>query len=143
MASCPNCHKELPNEARFCDACGTNLNGFPAQGPPYSPQQAYQQPYQQPYYPNPYYTLPVKNDGIAIILAFLIPGLGHIYIGRVGEGALYLVISIILGIVALALIWLIIPLILPFIFWIWQIVDVHNKTNQYNSILSQTGRAPW
>ncbi len=137
MVTCPNCGKDLPNEARFCDACGSNLAGGPKQNQPSYPPQP-------PYYGNPYYiSLPVKSDAVAIILAFLLPGLGHIYIGRVSEGILYMVLSFIITIAALIFFWLIIPLVIPFIFWIWQIIDVNNKTNQYNSILTQTGRAPW
>lgn len=36
-------------------------------------------------------TVNLKNRGLAALLAFLVPGLGHFYQGRRGKGALYLV----------------------------------------------------
>lgn len=47
---CPNCHKELPNDARFCDACGTPLVAETAQPEPIpEPQPMYEpQPEPQP-----------------------------------------------------------------------------------------------
>ncbi|CAN5871902.1 hypothetical protein BH23PLA1_BH23PLA1_25140 [soil metagenome] len=33
--------------------------------------------------------IPLKNRALAALLAFLLPGLGHFYQGRIGKGALY------------------------------------------------------
>lgn len=58
--NCSNCGKSNPDDARFCDGCGSNLavtppqNNFTSPPPPPPPppaqnfQQQYQQPYQQP-----------------------------------------------------------------------------------------------
>jgi hypothetical protein len=46
-----------------------------------SPQHAVQ-PYGQPYPPQPMPTAAPKSGGVAVILSFLIPGLGHLYTGN-------------------------------------------------------------
>jgi TM2 domain-containing membrane protein YozV len=86
-----------------------------------------------------YTSVPLKNAGIAAVLALIIPGAGHIYLGKIGEGIMYLILAIILGV----LFWLIIPAIILVILWIWQIYDAYNRANQYNASVQQTGRAPW
>jgi TM2 domain-containing membrane protein YozV len=66
----------------------------PPQRPPAPPQQ--QWPHQQPQIiyvqqaPAQQY-----NNGLAAVLAFLIPGLGHMYKGHVGAGLLWFVITVI------------------------------------------------
>lgn len=59
--------------------------------PPHQPQPG-QQPYGQPYPPQPYAgpmvpqrpmpTAAPKSGGVALILSFLVPGLGHLYTGN-------------------------------------------------------------
>jgi len=84
--------------------------------------------------------MPMKSTGIAAVLAVLVPGLGHIYLGKITEGIVFLVLGVILGVIGLLTLFLI---FLPIVFWIWQIYDAYNKSNQYNASIQQTGRAPW
>ncbi len=89
-----------------------------------------------------YIPVPTKSAGLAAVLAFLIPGLGHIYLGKIGEGLFYLIISIVMAALSpFTLFVLFIPLVV--IYWIWQIYDAYKKANQYNRAVQQTGRAPW
>ncbi len=81
----------------------------------------------------------MKNAGLVAILALIVPGLGHIYLGKIGEGLVYLVLIAILA----ALWFLVITLVIMVILWLWQIFDAYKKANQYNSVVQQTGRAPW
>jgi TM2 domain-containing membrane protein YozV len=145
---CPSCGKDSAPGAKFCENCGTilpteqnaqNPNQQYAQAPPPGAGQPYGAPpaYGQPAYP----AVPLKNAGIAAVLAFLIAGLGHIYLGLVTKGILYIVLTIVLWI--LAVFTLGITLIIYVIFWIWQIYDAYKLANQYNSTVQQTGRAPW
>jgi TM2 domain-containing membrane protein YozV len=164
---CPNCGKEAPNGAMFCDNCGRSMSIQPqpaqpmsqpadqqypapspqyqnpsAQYPPtngYPPQQPYPGAPYPPQQPYDYSYPPQKSPGVAAILALLIPGVGHIYDGKIAEGIIILVLSIVLGV----LWWLIIPAIILFVLWIWQIFDAYNKANRYNQSMQQTGRAPW
>jgi TM2 domain-containing membrane protein YozV len=110
----------------------------PQQAPPYGqPQYGQPQPYGQPMYA----PVPLKNAGLAAVLAFLWAGLGHIYLGLITKGILYMVLTVVL--VILSVFTFGITLIIWFIFWIWQIYDAYKLANQYNSSVQQTGRAPW
>ncbi|MDW5562749.1 MAG: DUF6677 family protein [Methanomassiliicoccus sp.] len=142
---CPNCGKDSAVGAKFCESCGTVLpidQAAQAANPQYAqtpPQQA--PPYGQPQYGQPMYApVPLKNAGLAAVLAFLWAGLGHIYLGLIGKGILYMVLMVVFWIIGILTI---IGLIIPLVFWIWQIYDAYKLANQYNSAVQQTGRAPW
>lgn len=156
---CPNCGKDSVEGAKFCESCGATL---PADQTAQAADQQYAQtssqqapPYGQPQYGQPqtygqpmYVPVPLKNAGLAAVLAFLWAGLGHIYLGMITKGILYMVLYIVLWIVAGALTVVtlgfgVIAFIIPLIFWIWQIYDAYKMANQYNSSVQQTGRAPW
>lgn len=75
-----------------------------------------------------------KSLPITIILAVILSGLGHIYLGFVKRGIIILIIGIALWAVAT---WLI-PVfgwILGVVYWIWQIYDVYKL---YKSKAGQT-----
>ncbi len=144
---CPNCGKDSAPGAKFCESCGTVLPAgqqatpmdqqYAQAPPPYQAAPQYQgaPPYGQPMYA----PMPLKNAGLAAILALIIPGAGHIYLGRIGEGLMYLIVCIVLGVLFFLLVTIVVLLIL----WVWQIYDAYNKANQYNAAVQQTGRAPW
>jgi len=66
-----------------------------------------------------------KSLAITILLAVLVSGVGHIYLGIVKRGIIILIVGI--------AIWIIVPWFVPFPlswvilapYWIWQIVDVY------------------
>jgi len=107
--------------------------------------------YQQPFQPNPqsYAYAPAidrKDPLLAIILSFLIPGVGQIYVGRVLRGLVILltlpVMSCFLTFVLYAAVMssrfngMVVVSILATIimigFYIWQIVDAHRLAEEYN-----------
>ncbi len=149
---CPNCGKDSPPGAKFCESCG---NAMPSDQTYQAPPAYGSQPFGQPMYA----PIPLKNAGIAAVLAFLWAGLGHIYLGQIGKGIMFMLVYIILWVIGfLTFFGLILPdgvvvglqlgarrfgLILPFIFWIWQLYDAYTKANEYNASVQQTGRAPW
>ena len=156
--NCPSCGRESALGAKFCENCGTPLPGEqnyqtsgqqyaqaqPQYGPPpqYGPQPYAQQPYgQQPYGQPMYQMAQMKNAGIAAVLAFLIAGLGHIYLGLITTGTMYIILMVVLWILGIFTFG--IGFIIYIVFWLWQIYDAYNKANQYNAALQQTGRAPW
>lgn len=67
-----------------------------------------------------------KNIGIAILLAALVSGVGHIYLGAMRRGTIVLIVG-----VAMILIWIYVPRFVQYpygwvivaAFWIWQIAD--------------------
>lgn len=83
-----------------------------------------------------------KSLAITIILAVLIAGLGHIYLGYKKRGVIILIVRI--------AIWLAIILLVPFPmgwiigpifgggFWLWQLIDVVRLHNKIKSGQAQT-----
>lgn len=168
---CPNCGTSVQEGTKFCVNCGAAAPApFADQQPAQAPSGQYQAP--PPQYPAPppqygpqappcgapaYYAVPPKSGGIAAILAFLIPGLGHIYLGKIGEGIIYIILGVaiwIIGVIAVTIvgiatlgfgfiIGIVVVVIIYLAFWAWQIYDAYNKTNQYNAAVRKTGRAPW
>lgn len=125
----------------YCRNCSARLKAAPArqtQGLQYQPHnpafsqptapQHYQPP-QPPFMPQPGYPYapPVvpyirrKEPGIALLLSFLVPGVGQIYNGDVGKG-----IAFMLGF--FLLVWFVIG----WGFWIWAMVDAYQSATNIN-----------
>ena len=89
MMVCPSCGKTVTDPTmQFCPACGFTFT-----------QQS-----NQPYGPNPYGPLPYgpptyprKNVAIALVLSFLIPGVGQLYVGKIPRGIVYIAILAVLS----------------------------------------------
>ena len=78
-----------------------------------------------------YYEKKKKNVGIAVLLSILIPGFGHIYIGKIKRGLIILTIAIISSILCSVLIGcLTTPLI-----WLFSIHDSYQLAKDYNNKL--------
>ncbi len=111
-----------------------------------------------------YRQLPRKDPGIAAALAIIgglfgLPGIGHIYVGRIGRGLLILFSGVILFVIWIlvvifstlggvsgvlgALVLGIIFIIGYIVIWFWQIFDAHHLAQRYNEIVNATGREPW
>jgi len=96
-----------------------------------------------------------KSEGVATVLAalvgmFLIYGVGHIYVGRIGRGLIILFIELAIGVlVVIPLVYglaegevgFIIPiailLLADLILWIWQIFDARRVCRDHNRNLEQ------
>lgn len=150
MLYCSHCERDLPT-FRFCPVCGNPPGPQPnvtsPQAPPYQPQG---QPPQNNYYNNNYYqnapVLGTKSEALAIILSLLIPGVGQMYMGKVGRGVGILLGVIILGAIGGVTVIIgigIVIIIVDVIIVIWQIIDAYNLCKKYNTYLSQNGRPPW
>lgn len=157
---CPNCGTELPDNSAFCANCGAKLG--PAGSAPVYPTPPYPG---QPYGAN---LPPQKNEIVSLILAFFIPGLGHIYVGKLMRGVIFLVSYFGLSAISFALIWnaignlamagdpnfmlsmsndllIVVSIIslISFVIWIVNLVDVYQQTKKYNEAIRRTGQAPW
>ena len=98
--------------------------------------------------------LPYKSPGTTALIAFLggifgLPGIGHIYVGKVGKGIAILVGGFICAILIFVAMWYV-PFPLPwiiisgyFILWIWQIFDARKLANKFNESVKATGKEPW
>lgn len=134
-----------PNEGALLSTPSSGHGGWPSAPPPYGDYQG-QPVVQQVFYgPGGPATAPVgtlpgdKSGGVAGLLSFLITGLGQVYTGDVGRGAIWFVAAVVGG----ALAWVIIlvtfgiaaiilgPAMLAF--WVWNIVDAVNCAHRRNS----------
>lgn len=64
-----------------------------------------------------------KSSGIAVVLSFLIPGLGQIYVGKIGLGILFILLSSIFVVLMFFLIG--IPLYL--VLWVYSMYDAYKS----------------
>ncbi|NLI74463.1 MAG: zinc ribbon domain-containing protein [Euryarchaeota archaeon] len=158
---CPNCGTRISDNAKFCGNCGYNVSM--RQDPYVRPQTPCES---VPQYGQPYMGVIMKSEVLSLILGILIPGSGHLYIGRLTRGLIILVtyfgisfIGIILMLSAFSYTYpsdmtypalevsLIFPLIILsmilLVIWIAQLIDVYNLTKQYNDTVRRTGQPPW
>ncbi|MFA6680080.1 MAG: zinc ribbon domain-containing protein [Candidatus Methanomethylophilaceae archaeon] len=122
---CPKCGKQLTDDVSFCSFCGANILAD-------TPSPANNL--------NTMYIAPQKSTGIGIILAFLIPGSGHMYAGLITKGILIFIAFVIM--VALGCMFLF-PWIIAVVIWLWNIYDANSKINEYNSYVRKNGNPPW
>jgi TM2 domain-containing membrane protein YozV len=81
----------------------------------------------------------LKSVPLAVILALVVPGLGHIYGRKFAQGLAILIITISL----LMLYILIITLVAAVIIWGWQVYDAYRIALRYNDKVAETGARPW
>ena len=158
---CSHCEKDMPKNFKFCPVCGSappapnpppqpNYNPNPPPQPNYNPNPPPQPNYNpnpppQPNY-NPQYQAGYKDENTTLILAIILgfiglPGIGHMYVGKVGSGVGILIgswVLIVVGVLTMG-----IGLIVYLVLFIWQIFDSRKLCRQYNQYLSQNGRPPW
>jgi TM2 domain-containing membrane protein YozV len=101
-----------------------------------------------------------KNPGIAALLAAILGiwglmGIGHIYVGKIAKGVVFLIVGIILaGLVwvsfalgfltlGFGFIFTLIFAVILVILWIYQIVDAYNLAKMFNREVQSTGKPPW
>jgi len=81
----------------------------------------------------------VKSTPLAVILAILVPGLGHVYLRRFVQGAaIFLIVAVLLF-----FFWLIVPAVIAAFVWAWQVYDAWRTSKEYNRRVVDTGGRPW
>lgn len=143
MAACKNCGCELPEGAKFCRECGSEV--IPEKNQ-FCSNCGFEMPRGSKFCPecgastsraaNAGTTNQVRNtnksSGLAAILSFLIIGLGQIYLGLTKKGILLFIGAVISGILMFVLIgW-----ITWFIIWIYSIYDAYNSAEKMNQGLA-------
>ena len=131
---CQKCGKEMPDDATYCSSCGASTNE--SRGPSYTAPPNY-----GPNYGNSNAYAPLKSTGVGIILAFIIPGAGHMYAGKIPEGIMIFILYVIL--MSVGWFFLFFTWIIALFLWIWNIYDANKKINEYNNCIRQTGNPPW
>jgi len=102
---CSNCGQELASGAsvKYCSNCGTvvkenNIEDFETKKDDTNKDESKSIPPQQPSIVT---QLPYKSPGAAALIAFIggifgLPGIGHIYIGKLGKGIGILILGLFL-----------------------------------------------
>ncbi|MBO4809827.1 MAG: zinc ribbon domain-containing protein [Lachnospiraceae bacterium] len=128
MKNCPNCNAQLPDDAVFCTACGTSLNGPSPAGNQQNANPNFQQgnyQYQQAPYIQPwdhtaeFDAKDVSDNKVLAMLLYLVGGFAIIYALLGGQKSEYLMFHVrqnlkflvcetLLAIVAVLLCWTII-----------------------------------
>ena len=143
MVACKNCGCELPQWAKFCRECGSEvIEEEPVKESKFCQNCGFEMPKNSKFCPecgysttgnqNPNNTNVVvynrKSPGLAAILSFLIVGLGQVYVGLTKKGILLFIGAIISGILMLVFIgwiaWLLI--------WGYGIFDAYNSAEKIN-----------
>jgi Predicted membrane protein len=145
---CHKCGKELDEDAVYCSFCGAPVDG---NADTTSFDRATQ-----------YVPYVGKSVGTALVLGFFLPGLGHIYIGKLARGLCIMIGYILLEIMTL-FVWLarfnnsyfeynefvslmalaLIFSIPAFALQIWNLFDVNKLGKEYNDCIRKTGNPPW
>ncbi|WP_462271837.1 hypothetical protein [Methanohalophilus sp.] len=71
-----------------------------------------------------------KNPIVALILSFIFPGLGQIYIGQQQKGVLFVVI----GICLFLMIYILIGIVLYPLFWLYSMYDAYTSSTKLNMV---------
>jgi TM2 domain-containing membrane protein YozV len=119
--------------------------------------------------------LPYKSPGTAALIAFIggifaLPGIGHIYVGKVGKGIAILILGIVLIILTIVLIFSVVPFTMStdeattlenasigiwipimsavfgiayLVLFVWQIFNARKLAKKFNESVKTTGKEPW
>lgn len=80
-----------------------------------------------------------KSVPLAIILAVLVPGLGHAYLRLFAQGAaIFIVVAVLL-----LLFFLLFTVVVAAVIWIWQVYDAYRTVREYNRSVRESGARPW
>jgi TM2 domain-containing membrane protein YozV len=164
---CSNCGEKFDTypDAGICPKCHTALHEHPEHIEP--KPSIVERPK-----PSIVEHLPYKNPGTAALIAFIggifgLPGIGHMYVGKVGKGIGILILGLILyavviilattGLASLGLSnpdsagsaaagvfgMLFILIIVYIVFFLWQIFNARKMAKKFNEIVRTTGKEPW
>jgi TM2 domain-containing membrane protein YozV len=137
MPFCGSCGASLDSDAKFCPKCGAPVGGSEYSG-------------------GSRFVKTEKDEGLALILSFLICGLGQMYVGKIERGLIFLfgcvlsaVILWMLGasvaiyVPLLGLFLMAIGTLAPLAIWAYGMYDAYNLAKEYNLHCERFGQRPW
>lgn len=152
VAFCGNCGQKVAISNNFCQKCGAKINQNNSNS-----SDSQQNSYSQPNASSRLQRHP-KDETLTLLLSFVlgmfgIQGVGHMYVGKVGTGVAYLIVSIIIMAIAVVNLTNIqsafgiiigIPCIIMYIvMFIWQVLDSRKLCREYNDYYEQHGTPKW
>ena len=108
---CSNCGFEMDINTKFCPECGMSTTGQPRPGG------------------NQTVVNPEKSPILALILSFLIIGLGQVYLGLTKKGLILFVLAIVSGILMLVFVGFVLWLLV----WLYAMYDGYNSATKMNN----------
>ena len=163
----------MSNKPNFCSNCGEKLDAYAEIDvcPKCHTTRGERPDYKDPK-PSIVEHLPYKSPGTSALIAFIggifgLPGIGHMYVGKVGRGIGILILGLILyailiimgtvGIASLGIsnsdsagsaaagvgLLMFVLGIVYIVFFIWQIFNARNLAKKFNEIVRTTGKEPW
>lgn len=128
---CKDCGANNDPDAKFCKNCGRSLG---TSENPYGQGGEFQTDVAA-------MLINKKSEGLALILSFLIPGLGQLYLDKTNRGILCIAVAVVLVVLtAFTLVFGIVYLV----FWIYVMYDAYDSAREYNQyLLRHNGQPPW
>ena len=133
---CTNCGTVNPDIALFCQNCGyefretdqiienNNAKNIEKQTPPENLNNPINKETNYINYNN-------KSPGVAALLSFILVGAGFLYIDDGKKFAIYFIIGVLLGFLAIITMGILLIAYIPF--YIYQIYDTYKQTEEYNN----------
>jgi len=146
---CSKCGKEVCDGITYCPYCGDDLR-FSSNNNTTSQQG------------QTLYAVSDRNEGIALILSLLIPGVGQMYVGKIVRGIAFILSGLIIfglmifcyiligvsfndtntldaGIIAVTAVAMMAYLAI----WIYSMYDAYTLAQQYNDYVYRNHQKPW
>lgn len=117
---CRGCGRQINPSTVICPSCGVATGETSPMGQ-HEMQLAHQRR-------TAMVTMQQKSTGVAVLLSFLIPGLGQFYAGAPGKGVMFIAFSF----VNFFLMFVFIGFLLQSINWIASMVDANSEATKYN-----------
>jgi len=146
--------KLLSSNPNFCSNCGEKLSTYVEKCPKCHSVLHEHDKHVQPARPD-FQPLPYKSPGTTALIAFLgglfaLPGIGHMYVGKVRRGIVILIGGFLLFFTLLFVIYFLFSVnslfpasLVYLIYFIWQIFDARKLAKKFNEIVRSTGKEPW
>lgn len=137
----------IEDEAKFCSKCGSENGTCPNSANQVNSSGPYVGAYKK------------KSQSVAVALSFFLPGLGHLYVGKILVGILLMVsCTVVFGAISfsvlltpmspdsvplLMIIGFLAAIVISLTLWIYGMYSAYNDALEYNRQLIKNGQPPW
>lgn len=141
-------------EVTYCPKCGAKIEGVDTKVSHNDNNNALTGERKEPaYQPSVVAQLPYKSPGTAALIAFIggllgLPGIGHIYVGKLGKGIGILILGLVVYAFMIISVFTLSAIALFFSIgflslFIWQIFNARTQAREFNEAVNTTGKESW